>query len=256
MNDLNELARRLERAQALLNERLNAAAGGKSFSIGGGFAHFRGPQHPLNQALGLIDPVSEDELKAVEHFLGDPTVLELSPAADAELWKLLGRRGYRVHQFLQLWVRTLSAANDALPRGTSVRIAERSEETVFSRLVAAGFMSQENWRTLEPPFLTHLHVKEVWGFIVSVEGEPAGGALLGIVDGVALLAGDAVLPPFRGKGLQQCLIRARLRHAFELGCDIACAGSAPATASQRSYEACGFRAAYPKLEMALGRSLT
>lgn len=51
-HDLTCLAHRLERAQALQNERLNQAAGGRSRAVGGGFAHFRGEAHPLNQAFG------------------------------------------------------------------------------------------------------------------------------------------------------------------------------------------------------------
>lgn len=251
MTDLSMLARRLESAQAQLNERLNAAAGGSSLSVGGGFAHFRGPGHPLNQALGLTAPITEPELEAVEKFLGSPTVLELSPGADGELWSLLSRRGYRVHQFQQLWARPLAGYS---PPGDTdgVRIVRADEAEEYSRLIGAGFSDQQDWRTYEPPFKTSLEVTGTFGFIVSVGDEPAGGGLLGLVDGVALLAGDAVLPQFRGRGLQKKLVHARLRTAVELGCDVACAGTAPSTASQRTYEACGFRAAYPKLELARG----
>jgi GNAT superfamily N-acetyltransferase len=252
MNQLHALTRRLERAQAVQNERLNQDASGHSLLVGGGFAHFRGPGHPLNQALGLIDPLSEAELESVERFLGSPTVLELSPGADPALWALLARRGYRVHQFQQLWVRHLPGA--ALPDGRDdeVRVALPAEADQYSRLVAAGFMEQEDWRSFEPPFRMSLVASDVFGFLVSVGGELAGGGLLGMVDGVALLSGDAVLPRFRGRGLQKALVRARLRRALEGGCDVACAGTAPSSASQRSYEACGFRVAYPKLELARG----
>jgi GNAT superfamily N-acetyltransferase len=61
-----------------------------------------------------------------------------------------------------------------------------------------------------------------------------------------------VIPRFRGQGLQKGLIRARLAFARDRDCDLACASTAPGTASQRSYEACGFHAAYPKVEMARG----
>lgn len=250
MHDLTSLARRLEGAQAQLNERLNRAAGGASLSVGGGFAHFRGPGHPLNQALGLLGPISEAELEAVERFLGSPTVLELSPGADAGLWTLLSRRGYRVHQFQQLWSRKLALSTSGGVDG--VRVARVDEADQYGRLVGAGFGDRDDWRSYEAPFSTSLEVPGTFGFIVSVDGEPAGGGLLGMVDGVALLAGDSVLPRFRGQGLQKKLIEARLRTAAELGCDVACAGTAPATASQRNYEACGFRAAYPKLELARG----
>ena len=247
-HDLPTLARRLERAQALQNERFNRAAGGRSLPVGGGFAHHRGEGHPLNQALGLIDPVSEPELEAVEAFLGAPTVLELSPGADPDLWPLLARRGYRLQMFQQLWVRPLVAV-EAAP--DLVRIAGPEEAPLFNRIVWAGFQARDDWRDLEPPFGMSLDAPQAWGFLAYAAGEPAGGGMLGIVEGVALLSGDGVIPRFRGRGLQKALIQARLAFARAQGCDLACASTAPGTASQRSFEACGFRAAYPKVEMAL-----
>lgn len=250
-HDFLALARRLERAQALQNERFNQAAGGRSLPVGGGFAHFRGEGHPLNQALGLIDPVPESHLAAVEAFLGSPTVLELSPAADPSWWPLLAKRGYRLQQFQQLWVRPLGDGDD-MPTSRQVRVAEHRESDLYNRIVCAGFMDCDDWRDMDPPFRVSLDIPDAWGFLVFVEDQPAGGGMLGIVDGVAMLSGDGVLPGFRGRGLQQALIWARLASARERGCDVACAGTAPGTASQRSYERCGFHAAYPKVEMARG----
>ncbi len=249
--DIQTLARRLERAQALQNDRFNQAAGGRSLPVGGGFAHFRGAAHPLNQALGLIDPVTEAELEAVEAFLGAPTVLELSPGADPDLWSLLARRGYRLHQFQQLWLRSLTEADGAVA-AHPIRVAGPGDADLYNRIVCAGFMERDDWSELDPPISVSLEMADAWGFLAFVEGEPAGGGMLGIVDGVALLSGDGVPPRFRGRGLQKALVQARLAFARERGCDVACASTAPATASQRSYEACGFRAAYPKVELARG----
>jgi GNAT superfamily N-acetyltransferase len=250
-HDFLALVRRLERAQALQNERFNEAAGGQSLSLGGGYAHFRGQGHPLNQALGLVDPMSAEELAAAEAFLGAPAVLELSPGADPSLWPLLAERGYRLQQFQQLWTHSLA---DAAAASTSaqVRLAVPSEADLYNRIVCAGFLERDDWRDLEPPFRLSLEVPEAWGFLAFLDGEPVGGGMLGIVDGVALLSGDGVLPCHRGRGLQKALIQARLARARARGCDVACASTAPGTASQRSYEACGFRAAYPKVEMARG----
>ncbi|WP_243287523.1 GNAT family N-acetyltransferase [Geothrix terrae] len=250
-HDLTCLARRLERAQALQNERFNQAAGGRSLPVGSGFAHLRGEAHPLNQALGLIDPISERELEAVEAFLGVPTVLELSPGADPSLWSLLARRGYRLHAFQQLWVRSLEDPSAVGSEGL-VRPARPDEAGIFNRVVAAGFLERDDWHDLAPPFEVSLEVPDAWGFLAFQGGELAGGGMLGVVEGVALLSGDAVLPRFRGRGLQKALIGTRLALARACGCNLACASTAPGTASQRSYEACGFRAAYPKVEMARG----
>ncbi len=249
--NLISLARRLERAQAFQNERFNQAAGGRSHPVGGGFAHFRGEAHPLNQALGLIEPLAEAELAAVEAFLGDPTVLELSPAADPSLWPLLAARGYRLQTFQQLWVRSLSPGDECLP-APEIRVAGVAEADLYNGVVCAGFSDRNDWSQMDPPFRVSLALPDAWGFLAFVEGEPAGGGMLGIVEGVALLSGDAVIPRFRGRGLQKALIQARLAFAGARGCDLACASTAPGTASQRSYEACGFRAGYPKVEMAKG----
>ena len=245
------LARRLELAQAIQNERFNQAARGRSLPVGGGFAHFRGGGHPLNQALGLIEPLSEADLVMVEAFLGSPAVLELSPAADPSLWPLLARRGYRLHQFQQLWVRSLREAEP--PSGLAqIRSAGTGESELYNKIVCAGFMERDDWRELEPPFHVSLEVQDAWGFLAFVDGEPAGGGMLGIVDGVALLSGTGVIPRFRGQGLQQSLIQARLAFARDRNCELACASTAPGTASQHSFEVCGFHVAYPKVEMARG----
>lgn len=249
-HDFLALARRLECAQALQNERFNQAAGGRSHPLGGGFAHFRGEAHPLNQALGLIEPLTEADLSAVEAFLGSPTVLELSPAADPGLWPLLADRGYRLHQFQQLWTRSLASVEE--PQHAHIRIAEPQEADLYNHIVCAGFMERDDWRDLDPLFNVSLDVQDAWGFLAFVEGQPAGGGMLGIVDGVALLSGTGVIPRFRGRGLQKSLIQSRLAFARDRGCDVACASTAPGTASQCSFEACGFRAAYPKVEMARG----
>ncbi len=250
-HDFLALVRRLERAQALQNERFNAAVGGQSLPLGGGFAHFRGEGHPLNQALGLVEAISTADLTAIEAFLGAPTVLELSPGADPSLWPLLAERGYRVQQFQQLWMCPLTDAADA-STPAQVRVAEPSEADLYNRIVCASFLECDDWRTLEPPFRVSLEVPEARGFLAFADGEPVGGGMLGIVDGVALLSGDGVLPRHRGQGLQKALIQARLVLARARGCDVVCASTAPGTASQRSYEACGFHAAYPKVEMVRG----
>ena len=99
------------------------------------------------------------------------------------------------------------------------------------------------------PFGVPVGVEGAFSFLAFVEGEPAGGCTLGLVDGIALLSGDAVLPRFRGRGIQKALIRHRLNLAAEAGVDLAIASTLPSTPSQRAYERNGFRVAYPKVEM-------
>jgi GNAT superfamily N-acetyltransferase len=247
--DLNALIHRLESAQARQNDAFNRASGGDSRPIGGGFAHFRGEAHPLNQALGLLGPVSEPELAEIEAFLGAPTVLELSPGADSTLWPLLARRGYRLHQFQQQLSRALEGlAPCASP--FEIRPIRAEESDLQARVVGAGFFERNDWEGFDTTFTVPFGVPGSLRYVAFVEGEPAGGATLGWVEGVAMLSGDAVLPRFRGRGLQKAMIHARLHEARRQGCDVACASTLPSTPSQRAYEACGFRVRYPKVEMA------
>jgi ribosomal protein S18 acetylase RimI-like enzyme len=51
---------------------------------------------------------------------------------------------------------------------------------------------------------------------------------------------------FRGAGLQDALIRERLRTAVAEACDLATASTIPGGVSQRNYERNGFRVAYTK----------
>ena len=58
--------------------------------------------------------------------------------------------------------------------------------------------------------------------------------MLGIHEGVALLAGASTVPAARRQGAQSALLAARLRYAAEHGCDLAMMGALPGSASQRS----------------------
>ena len=74
----------------------------------------------------------------------------------------------------------------------------------------------------------------------------AGGGL-SFLCGQALLAGDGTIAEFRGRGLQQKLIRGRMRLAFEAGCEWVHSEVMPASQSQRNYERCGFFPVYARV---------
>ena len=60
------------------------------------------------------------------------------------------------------------------------------------------------------------------------------------------LFADSTLLGFRGAGLQDALIRERLRAAVGEGWDLATAATLAGSVSQRNYERHGFRVAYTK----------
>jgi GNAT superfamily N-acetyltransferase len=250
--DLQTLMHRLEQAQAAQNRALCLAEGGTSVPLAGGHALFRKEGHPLNQALGQVEPLTHEALDQAEALLGrggHPTVLEVCPILTDDSWKVLAARGYRVQQFQHLLARPLG--EDAFSVSCEVRRVRSHEFETFSKVVSASFAGLDAWQE-HVPFFTLPPTEGVSSWMVSVDGAPAGGGTLGLFDGVALLAGDGVLPRFRGRGLQKALIAARLKWAVAAGAEWACASTLPSTHSQRAYEACGFRVMYPKVEMAKG----
>ena len=90
----------------------------------------RGPgASPRTPAQRLAEPACalsfDADLHAIEAFLGSPTVLDLSPAADPSLWRALAARGYALRQFQQMWFRTLDGCGFrvAYPKVEMVRMA-------------------------------------------------------------------------------------------------------------------------------------
>ncbi|MFO0890570.1 MAG: GNAT family N-acetyltransferase, partial [Isosphaeraceae bacterium] len=78
-------------------------------------------------------------------------------------------------------------------------------------------------------------------WLARIAGQPAGGGSLAIQGGLAMICGDGTLPRFRGRGVQNALLRARLEHAWAAGCDLAAICTAPGSGSQRNAERQGFR---------------
>ena len=251
--ELNALCARLESAQASQNLACARAGGGETLSLRSALGVFLGEGHMLNQglALGLGGPLPAADLDLLEAFLGRggaPVVLELSPGADPELPALLAARGYRIRQFQQVWVREL----EELPQGSGpdIRPILTGEEELVARLTMAGFLDSDDLAAQDPgPALAMAGAEGSTVFLARVEGSPAAAGSVGIHGDVAALSGTSVLPRFRGRGLQRGLVLARLAFARQQGCVLACSATLPGSASQANLARCGFRVAYPKLEL-------
>lgn len=264
------LARRVEAAWARAGAdsaraygRTRPDSGVAVEAVGGGLAAYYGVGSPLSQAQGLghDGPVSDDELERLEAFFdsrGSATAVEVASLADPGLLPTLSRRGYRVAEQTHMLIRALGAGGDeetffdlALAPGLTVGKVGESDRPVWGATVLRGFFEGD----VEPPE-SIADVMEAMtsatgssGWLARVEGEPAGGAALLVDDGLALFAGDATLPAFRGRGVQTALIRARLAAAAPLGCDLAVACTQPGTTSQRNFERLGFRVVYARTLM-------
>jgi GNAT superfamily N-acetyltransferase len=85
-------------------------------------------------------------------------------------------------------------------------------------------------------------------FLAEIDGRAVAAASVSLNEGVALLAGAATIPEFRGRGAQRALLHGRLEYAGAHGCDLATMGAEPGGASQRNAEREGFCVAYTRLK--------
>jgi len=255
---LETLVRRLEGAQAAQNRAVLAVLHGRSLELKGGRAHAFGVGHALNQAvaMGFEGAIDGSDLDPIEALLGEgghPVVLEATPAANPSLFVLLAARGYRIRAFQQVLARAVDG-DAAIPpdRDPALRVvpADPGQAALWALVVAAGFLDSDVLGEIPDAFSLAAAASEGnIPFLALRGGEPVGAGLLGTFGGVGVLSATSVLPGFRGLGVQRALIGARLRFAAERGCVEACAAVLPASPSQANLERCGFRVAYPKLEM-------
>ncbi len=264
-----ELARRIEMAEAQAAiegaqalRRLRPDSGATVERIAGGAAVFCGVNSPITQAvgIGLAGAVSEEEMKLLEEFYfsrGDAVRVELCPLADPSVMELFGKRGYRVTEFSNVLVRPLAPGErrHAPSDGIAIARIQPQEAGLWTRTVAQGFSEQF---PVTPELLEVLEVfaQSAGGecYLARVNGEVAGGATLGLRNGVGGLFGASTLPEFRNRGVQTALLRARLDRAAEAGCDIAASIAQPGSISHRNIERQGFYALYTraKFERAIG----
>ncbi len=248
--DLAPLARRIERVNAAQLERARAARGVGSPAVGvaGGLAVCHGARSPFSAAVGLAigTPATPADVDRVEAHLGiggGPVRIEVGPCTDPSLTEELGRRGYQVERFFQVWVRAPAAEAP----GADVRPAAPAETAARVDVVTPPQVGAPPWPGRPPASLAAmLSTEGAVPWLALEGGRPVGVALSSSEAGVAWLSGAGVLPAFRGRRLQAALVRARLAWAHAAGCDLVASATEPGTASQRTLERCGFRAAYPK----------
>lgn len=263
----------VERARESLSSPHAAA-----IRVAGGVAGFYSAESVLNGAfgVGMSAPVEAEDVAALVAFFeerGVPAALGLCPHADESLLRWLAASGFLVTAFETVSCRLLGSAvadvgtwsdgRDALQEGASVDGVKVRRARTGSELEEWALLEARGWAEDGP---TQEDLAIARGFaargdavhlVGSVDGEPAGTAMMTISEGVALMNSDSTLPAFRRRGVQSALIKARLDAAAEAGCDLAVIEAAPGSASARNQERAGFRVAYTRvsLERPLGGAL-
>jgi GNAT superfamily N-acetyltransferase len=259
------LARRLERAEAFsclrfaeARSRLFPESGACWLKCAGAFAVFDGIDSPCTQTfgLGLFADLAPDDLDAIERFFleRNAAVLhEVSPFAGIATLDLLCKRHYRPDELSSVLYLPIEMPPPVRPGAASARTIHPDEADLWNAISTRG------WANDHPEISDFL--KEVGAisaareqsvrFLAQVDGAPGAAGALCIHEGVALFAGAATVPEMRQRGLQNALLDARMRYAFEHGCDLAMMVALPGSDSQRNAERQGFRIAYTRTKWRL-----
>lgn len=256
------LATRLERAEGAANARFVEARGRVDTSRGatwrdvaGIWAMFDGVGSPLTQTfgLGIAQAASAADLDAVEAFFlerGASVDHEVSPLALGDPLGLLASRGYVPIELTDVMVRPIDAADLAAPDGAlAVTVVGADGGDAWADAAADGWSETPEI----VPFVRQIGAvyPQTDGAVCMaawLEGVIAGAGVLCLNDGVALLSGASTRPAARRRGAQTALLHARLRHAYDAGCDLAMMCARPGSDSHRNAERRGFRVAYTRIK--------
>ncbi len=199
---------------------------------------------------GTFAPASQRGIDAVlRHYarIGRRARIEVAiPGVSRADRRLLERSGFRDAETLfQCHVRTTSRPPRArvVPGLVATRATAR-EAGAYARLATAGFggrrsviaeVFERGWtRQIERD-------RRVAAFIGRVRGAPAATGILIVRPRIAGLYSGSVLPRFRGRGLQNAMIAARLRFGWDRGLRTFYSWSDPDSASARNLRDEGFR---------------
>ncbi|MGB7758935.1 MAG: GNAT family N-acetyltransferase [Bryobacteraceae bacterium] len=254
------LARRLERAEgyacaqfAAARRRLFPSSGAGWIECAGAYAVFDGIDSPVTQTfgLGIFEELSAASLDTIERFFldrGAPVFHEVSPLAGVPALDLLCARQYRPVEIGNVLYRPVEKPAVADTADIGVRVIGPEETQLWTNISARGW-------THEHPELLDFVLQagaissardQCVCFLAEFDGQPGAAGALCIHEGVALFAGAATIPEMRRRGLQAALLEARMRYAFDCGCDLAMMVAEAASNSQRNAEREGFRIAYTR----------
>ena len=249
---------------ALAQKKRTPESRAEVIEVAGGHAVFLGAGSPLSQVqnLGLNGPVGGDDLGRIEHFFRDRdtvTQIEVASLADPSLLMALSARGYHIADQTHSLVCSLTAWPVREPPMYG------SASTGSVEIIRVGPDEREHWADVvlrcffeepdsPPPALCEgaiamSMVPGTTSWLARVDGQPAGGGLLMINDGLALICGDGTLPGYRHRGVQTHLLQARLAHASVFGCKLAAICTQPGSGSQRNAERQGFQVVYARTMM-------
>ncbi len=259
------LSKRLESAEgyacaqfAEARRRSFSESGAEWIRCAGAYVVFDQIDSPVSQSfgLGVLGEVNRASLELIEDFFlshGTPVIQEVSPFAGIAAVQLLCARKYMPIELSSVLYRPIEPPTVECPNRIQTRIIDSEERTLWTEISARGW-SHEHPELLDvlQQFGTISSTRDDTVFFLGeFDGKPGAAAVLCLHEGVALFGGSATIPELRRHGLQAALLQARMRHAFERGCDLAMIVAEPGSSSQRNAEREGFRIAYTRTKWQL-----
>lgn len=260
MNVTRELSMRLERAEghacamfAEARHRLRPDSGTVWMECGGAYAVFNGIESPVTQTfgLGVFEDLNAATLDTIEKYFfdrGTSVVHEVSPFAGVATLNLLCDRQYRPVELSSVMYREAGISPATERAGVQARVARADETTLWADALTRGWLNE--YPDLREFMLesgaVSAECSDSVRFLGELDGQPGAAGSLSVYDGVALFGGAATVPSMRRRGLQAALIDARIRYAFEHGCDLLMMVAEVGGESQRNAERNGFRVAYTR----------
>ncbi len=253
-------------AHALDPERVVA-----SLACAGGEAIFCGVGSPVSRAVAIaaghaIDDPAFEELVGFYRRHGTPLRIEVTFATDRSLLAKLATLRTQIAEFISILTLDLTAIDPLAgpaPAGIEVEAVDPNDAATAELVddtIGRGF---NEGQPVPPLFrgLSRISLAKPGGMtaLARVDGVAAGGGRLDIVPAaegdpdrspVALLTGASTLPPFRRRGVQQALLRARLARAVERGCRLAVIQARTGSTSERNIQRTGFAMGYGKVILA------
>jgi len=262
------VAQRIEQAWAdrevAFIERLATVAPdfrGEAFPLAGGHAVLCGPGLFVNRAMGvaLTEALRPDDLARLEArsaAVGVPASVELTPHAIEGASRLVAARGYHLDSVRTVVARALPASAAADEHGGDAVVITPlgpGDLELWQRVSRAGAPA-EIARASDLFIATSAALDRDHGFVARdrVTGEPLGCGLVSVHARVATLGAMVTRPDARRRGVQRCLIAARLAFASARGCDLATASATTTSDSERNLVRAGFTAIYPQLRFTRG----
>jgi GNAT superfamily N-acetyltransferase len=227
---------------------------------GEAFVVFDGIDSPVTQTfgLGVCEELSAATLDTIERFFfdrGAPAQHEVSPLAGTAALDLLCARGYQPSEITNVLYRSVEEPATADPPNIRVRMIGPEDGPLWAQVSARGWTNEhpEFRETIQQLGAVAAARNGSACFLAELNGQPGAAGALSIHDGVALFGGSATIPAMRRRGLQAALLEARMRFAFEHGCDLAMMVAEAASNSQRNAERQGFRIAYTRFKWRLAK---